>query len=348
MLVFSSREHRHGVAAPSGRRALLSVLLFALCLVSLPALGQESLDIPLADRLPDGRFVGYWLQVQGGEGKPALVLLDTGSKGLMLRADCLGKQGVQRTGRKYKQVFFDGTVFEGEIVRVPLRVGPVATREPVSVVSVSTIACSDQKPDCPAKTFTGSSIAGIMGVGLGEVNALDNPLEHLSPGLANGFIIRGGNASRSASLTVGLTPASREGFTSYPMPRRPLTFSWREAFMKCNAIPACFSVNGADVSGQCGRILFDTGSSVNLLHVKRPVRTAEGAAMEVLRPGVTVSVTPEGMKEMVLACDGAQWSGIFRIDRDADGVSILGAGAFSHLELLYDFSGNAIGLKQTR
>jgi len=327
---------------------ILSAFLFATFPLPSLSYAQEPVVIPLADRLPDGRFIGYWLQVRAGGGEPSLVLLDTGSKGLMLRADRIGKQGVHRTGRKYRQIFQDGTVFEGEIVKLSVQIGPVVTREPVFTLSVNKIECSKQKPDCPAKTFTNKSVAGIMGVGLGDVNSLESPLEYLPQGHANGFIIKGGSTSRPASLTLGLTTANREGFTTYRMPKRSLTLSWREAFMKYNAIPACFSFDGPEIDKVCGRVLFDTGSSMHLLHLKKNKSGERGNSADMLRTGQTVTVTPEGMAGIVLANDGVPWAGLFKIGQHTDGVSILGGGAFKHIELLYDISGNAICLKQTR
>jgi hypothetical protein len=331
---------------------LLHCILFAFLFATfhLPPLSyaQEPVVIPLADRLPDGRFIGYWLQVRAGGGEPSLVLLDTGSKGLMLRADRLGKQGVQHTGRKYRQIFQDGTVFEGELVKLSVQIGPVVTREPVFALSTNKIECSKQKPDCPAKTFASNSVAGIMGVGLGDVNSLENPLEFLPQGHANGFIIRGGSASRPASLTLGLTPANREGFTTYRMPKRSLTLSWRAAFMKYNAIPVCFSFDGAGIDRECGRVLFDTGSSMHQLNIKKNEKGDGGHSANMLRPGQTVTVTPEGMGGITLTSDGVPWAGLFKVGQHPDGVSILGGGAFKKIELLYDISGNAIGLKQTR
>ena len=339
------RPHTSAAASihVGARLFLLFLLLSSLHMLVPPWVSaQESITIPLADRLPDGRLFGYWLPIRVGAGDPSLVLLDTGSKGLMLRADHLDKQVTQRTGKKYRQTFLDGTVFDGEIVKVPVQIGPVPTREPISVLAISRIECSKDKPDCPARIFANKSFAGVMGVGLGDVTALDNPLEHLPKDQTNGFIIHGGTIA-PPSLTVGLTATNHEGFTIYHMPSFSLTFSWREAFMKSNAIPACFSVGDSGIN--CGRILFDTGSSQNILHTRKSDTTSTAFSAGILSPGQTVTVTPKGMGELVLPSDGIAWSRHFIVSQDSDGVSTLGAGAFKFLDVLYDFDTNSIGLK---
>jgi hypothetical protein len=321
--------------------ALLATLWRAAC-------AQETVQVPLADRVPDGRRIGYWLPVKVAGGEPVLLLLDTGSKGLMIMSERLGKQGITKTGRRVRQGFLDGTVFEGEVVKAPVSFGPVASAGQVFILAVDRATCSKEKPDCPAKTFKTGSFGGIMGVGLGDISTLDNPLADLPSPLSNGFIIRGGAGGRPSTLTLGLTQENRQGFTMFPMPRMAVTLNWRDAFFKYNAISACIALQNSGQDRQCCKILFDSGSSMNLLQAKSLPAPGLILPNGVLRPGARIDIQAQGLAPIVATAETAPWSGLTRVVQGDDTKCILGAGYFQILDFLYDIKNNAIGIRPAR
>lgn len=330
---------------PAFFSAACALLLLA---VAGAASALETAQVPLADRIPDGRRIGYWLQVRVAGGEPVMLLLDTGSKGLMIMSDRLGKQGITRTGRRVKQGFLDGTIFDGEVVKAPVSFGPVSSAGQVFLLAVDRATCAKNKPDCPAKNLRSAGFGGIIGVGLGDISTLDNPLAELPSPLSNGFIIRGGSNGKPSSLTLGLTPENRQGFTMFPMPRMALTLNWKDAFFKYNAINACISVGDAGQARQCCKILFDSGSSMNLLETH--ALPAPGLLLQngVLRPGSKIGIQAQGMAPIAATAETTPWSGLTRVVQGSEDKCILGAGYFQILDFLYDLKNNAIGIRPAR
>lgn len=277
-----------------------------------------------------------------------MMLLDTGSRGIMLMAERLGKQGVQRTGRRMRHGFLDGTIFEGEIVKARVNFGSVATAGQIFLLAVDKTSCAKDRPNCPAQKFHSKNIGGIMGVGLGDVGSLDNPLASLPPPLSGGYIFHGGGNGTSASLSLGLTSANRQGFTMFSMPRMAVTAQWKDAFYKYNSLDACVSIREAGIDRQCGKILFDSGSSLNLLQSKTQPAPDVMLPGGVLRPGTRIDVVPAGMAQVSSNSETGQWAGLTRIVQGSDNRSILGAGFFQVFDFLYDFKNNAIGIRPAR
>lgn len=343
---------------PSARdasQALAVLLALALLLCGVlsafpaPAMAADPVAVQLLDRMPDGKRIGFWIPVNLGDKEPVPLLLDTGSKGLMVMASRLGNAQVKRTGRRMKQVFLDGTTFEGEIVRTKVTIGNVTTPEPVFILAVNKATCAKDRPDCPARIFGDKGPGGIMGVGLGDVTSLDNPLEYLPPPHSGGFIIQGHGPGGRAFLTLGLTPANRAGFTLFPMPRNKLTLSWRDAFFAANALPGCATLEGADARPLCGRFLLDSGSSVSILSRPANAKTAASERIgEQIPAGSRVVVALEGIPPMTLTSTATPWGFAFRLAQGNKAHSILGAGFFSLFDVLYDIKGSAIGLRPAR
>lgn len=339
--------------------AALAVAFVILSTLPAQALAGDPVGVPLMDQLPNGRRIGYWIPVGVAGSAPVPLLLDTGSKGLMIMASRLGNAPVTRTGRRMKQTFLDGTTFEGEIVRARVTLGKsAATPEPVFILAVKKAACARQNPDCPARMFGEKGPAGILGVGLGNVSNLDNPLEFLHPELSNGFIVQGRGPAGPAQLTLGLTPANRAGFTLFPMPRSKMTLSWRESFFASNSLPACVTLEGAgealgEGSGAppvCGKFLLDSGSSASIIFM--PDAKQEGsvhvAQATPMSAGKRVTVSFEGMTALTLTSATTPWGDTFRLTRGSKAHNILGAGFFSLFDVLYDLKGSAIGLRPAR
>lgn len=329
--------------------ALALLLCGVLSAFPAPAMAADPVAVQLLDRMPDGKRIGYWIPVNLGGKEPVPLLLDTGSKGLMVMNSRLGNAQVKRTGRRMTQVFLDGTTFEGEIVRTRITIGNVTTPEPVFILAVNKATCAKDRPDCPARIFGDKGPGGIMGVGLGDVTTLDNPLEYLPPAHSGGFIIQGRGLGGRAMLTLGLTPANRAGFKLFPVPRNKLTASWREAFFAANALPGCVTVEGVDANPMCGRLLLDSGSSLSIL--ARPSK-AKGTASkhmgDQIPPGSHVTVALEGIPPMTLTSTASPWGFAFRISQRDKAQSILGAGFFTLFDVLYDIKGSAIGLRPAR
>jgi len=343
---------------PSARdasQALAALLALALVLCSVlsalpaPVLAAEPAAVPLLDRMPDGKRIGFWIPVNLGDKEPVPLLLDTGSKGLMVMASRLGNAQIKRTGRRMTQVFLDGTTFQGEIVRTKVTIGNVTTPEPVFILAVNKATCAKDRPDCPARLFGDRGPGGIMGVGLGDVTTLDNPLEYLPPAHSGGFIIQGRGPGGRAMLTLGLTPANRAGFTLFPVPRNKLTASWRDAFFAANSLPGCVTLEGTDSKPECGRFLLDSGSSVSIL--SRPANAknpASGRMGDQITPGNRIIVALEGIPPMTLTSTASPWGFAFRLSQGNKAHSILGAGFFTLFDVLYDIRGSAIGLRPAR
>lgn len=319
------------------------LLFLWLALVVLPwtAFAQDSLTLPLVDHVRDGRRVGYWLPVEAAGGAPAYVLLDTGSRGLMVKADRLGNQPVRWTGMRAKQVFLDGTVFEGEIALAYVRLGPAGTARPVSILAVKTIGCQSGKPDCPGRGWINSPLAGVLGVGFGSDKRLDNPLATLPANLASGFIIRGGGHS-SASLTLGLTPENRKGFVFPPMAAAQ---GGGRTFYDLNSLGGCFSFGQAAERYTCGGVLFDSGSSWSFLHVPSQFLPSGLLPDGSLSRDKTVHLSMPGLPEYHATIGLLPWTDRVKVVPSKDGKSILGAGFLRDFDLLYDLRRQAIGLR---
>jgi len=320
------------------------LILMALCTHSWPARAQECLTVPLADHVKDGRRVGYWLEVQAAAGQSGMVLLDTGSRGLMLMADRLEGGHVSRTGRHATQIFLDGTVFEGEIVLAVVRIGPVATVDPVPVLAVKNISCKEGRPDCPGRHLFNSPLAGILGVGFGDARFMDTPLSHLPGNLAGGFIIHGGGHNGPAGLILGLTPLSRRGFVFPPAPRKNLPAPTGGSLYDWNAVFGCFSISGSSERYFCGDMLFDTGSSRSFLHVPPPL--PEGIQPDGdLDGSKVVTLAIPGLPEYRTTTGQRPWADHFKVVADKTGQSIISAGFFTDFDVLYDLKRQSIGIR---
>jgi hypothetical protein len=326
-------------------RSVRWLLVLALLGPVVAVRAQDSLTVPLADHVKDGRRVGYWLGVQAAGGQPGFVLLDTGSRGLMIKADRLGSGPVRWTGKRASQSFLDGTVFEGEIVLAEVCLGPVTTLGPVPILAVKNITCRSGVPDCPGRGLFNSPLAGVLGVGLGDSRFLDNPLSHLPASLGSGFIIHGGGHNGPASLILGLTPQNRQGFVFPPPPGTRAPGSRGGTFYDLNAVSGCFSIGGSAEHYFCGALLFDSGSSRSFLHVP-PRSLPQG-----LLPGgeldgkQSVNLAIPGLPEYHTTIGQRPWTDHFKVVADTTGLSIIGAGFFVDFDVVYDLRRQAIGFR---
>lgn len=319
-----------------------------MCLaLACPATGAEPVTVPILDRMPGGKRIGHWIPVQAGGGEPCLALLDTGSKGLMLRVELMGPD-VKRTGRRMRQAFQDGTVFEGEIVRTWLRVGSAASVEPIFALAVDKAYCRKDKPDCPAEALWRSPAGGIIGVGFAGPSSLDHPLEYFGKPRSDGFLIRGAGPDHPATLTLGIPPGGRSGFAMFAAQENTRRPGKREGFFTANSVNGCISFDDASLPRMCGRILFDTGSSMSIVRVERMPQSGALLAGGVVPPGKPFRLSIDGLPDIASTTDLAPWSDRIMLLRDGRDGIILGGGVFRRLDLLYDLNARAIGLRPAR
>lgn len=326
--------------------ALTFILLFAP--LALAAQAQDSVTLPLADHLQDGKRIGYWLPVAVADGRPGMVLLDTGSCGLMIMPGYIGPGVVRKTGKRMNQTFVDGSVFIGEIVLARIRIGPVDTPGPVPVLAVDQVECTKGMSDCPGKHFLNSPLAGVIGVGIGTALPLENPLRYVPAPLSSGFIVQGSGKSRSPSLTLGITAQERQTFSYSPLPKRASPRGSASAFFDQNAFPAYLSIEGSAVSNLFGMVLFDSGGSLSVLHLPANLKPNDLRPDGFLPQQKAVGFSMPGLPEYHTTTGDAPWSDRFKIVLDNQGRNILGAGFFKHFDLLYDLQRQVIGIRPAR
>ena len=107
----------------------------------------ESIDIDIPLRRLDNNAKALAVPVTVGE-QSVHLHLDTGSTGLRILAESVDPAQVIRTGERVSGRFGDGTIFEGEVAIAAVRIGPVATTEPIAIHLVDTVKCPQFNPDC--------------------------------------------------------------------------------------------------------------------------------------------------------------------------------------------------------
>jgi hypothetical protein len=324
-----------------------------LCLVWLALTSsvqaQDSITLSMADHIRDGRRIGYWIQIQAAGGDPIWVLVDTGSRGLMIMADRLGNAYVQHTGTQVIQTFLDGTVFKGEIVLAAVRMGPVTAARPIPVLAIRGVTCREGLSDCPGKHLRETPLGGVIGIGIGTgKGAMDNPLAYLPGNLASGYIMRGGGPGTPATLTLGLTPANQAGFVFSPVPKQAPLGNSATAFYQQNSTPGCFALGEDEGQYVCGNMLFDSGSSWSFLHVppqSEPGRALANSGQKMIK---SMHLAMPGLPQYYTTIGDVAWTDRFRLVLDKESNSILGAGFFKQFDLLYDLRRQAIAIRPNR
>ncbi|UKO96746.1 glycoside hydrolase family 10 protein [Nostoc sp. UHCC 0870] len=234
----------------------------------------DTISVPLYSRGASG----YFLEVAVANGQPRRVLMDTGSAGLRVPREFLGNAPINRTGQIVREVLSDGTILEGEIVYTNLRIGLVATEEPVPVQVVTSRQCTPQKPNCSAKS--GTPFAGIIGVNYSERTLPYNPLRKLPGNLSNGFIVTGNRGSSNGSLILGLTAQNRVGFKIASLSQQPAINGIPGNRWDSRLNGVCLAIAASSMKNTCNaRMVVDSGVNSSLIDFK------SASLMGKLKPG---------------------------------------------------------------
>jgi hypothetical protein len=234
--------------------------------------------IPLG--INTGSKPGYHLTISVGGGKARGVLLDTGSGGLWVYANAIGKS-YRKTSYKVSNSYASGIEYKGIVVYTTVDFGNgIATRElPVALVQSAT--CDSTNPECPADpgssycpTVKKGPNAGVecieasrklYGTFGADMTTIDFPTSNSTPvgemynvifGIAQPFAHA--FAVTPGALVVG--DRSLDGYTKMsltattaPKPLPNGALPWKRD------VTLCYSI--ATLSNKCYDTLFDTGAS---------------------------------------------------------------------------------------
>src|ERR1700722_12894658 len=167
--------------------------------------------IPLTTDFASGSFGRPVVEVSVGESAPVKVLVDTGSIGLRVEAHALGSAGgIARSSRRTSITFGDGSIFSGTVGKAVVHIGGQSTTTPVPFEIVDKVRC---RPDTQCTSgLSGSSIAGIMGIGLGgppSMELLTNSLSALAAPYSQRWELSVGvpvTSTTSGELILGARP----------------------------------------------------------------------------------------------------------------------------------------------
>jgi len=211
------------------------------------------------------------LSIDGGA--PIEAMLDTGSTGLRVlpSAGPLAAKGV----RPDRYVYRNGVVLTGAIT--PARIGIGSLQAKVDVSATSMVACSQDRPACPAAATApqqyriggatpSEGYSAILGAGLRAGDA-ENPLAHLGQQAWIVLLPRPGDAA-PGKLILNPTSAERARFTLFSLARDTRR---RGDFWADNTVPACLSRDGA-AARLCAPTLLDSGAAgLNYISRSAPV-----------------------------------------------------------------------------
>ncbi|BAB75632.1 glycoside hydrolase family 10 protein [Anabaena sp. FACHB-709] len=239
----------------------------------------NTISVPLYTKGSVGqRERGYFLELAVAGGQPRRVLMDTGSGGLRVPREFLGNAPITRTGQIVREVLNDGTILEGELVYTSMRIGLIATEEPVPVQVVTSRQCIAQKPNCSARGNT--PFSGIIGVNYAERSLPYNPFRKLPGNLSNGFIIAGDRASGNSSLILGLTAPNRGGFNLASLTQQPVMNSIPGNRWDSRLNGVCLTISGSAMKNTCNaKMIADTGIISSFIDFK------SASLMGKLKPG---------------------------------------------------------------
>ncbi|MBD2448413.1 glycoside hydrolase family 10 protein [Nostoc sp. FACHB-152] len=303
----------------------------------------DTLTVPLYTKGSGGQAGrGYYLEVSLGGDRPRRILLDTGSAGLRVTKEFLGNVPVQKTGQIIKEVLSDGTILEGELVYTTMRIGLLATEEPIPVQVVTSRKCIPQKPNCSAKG--GAAFSGIIGVNYSEKTLPYNLLRKLPGNLSNGFIVTGnGGSNNNGSLTLGLTEKNRAGFKMASLKQQPAIASIPGNRWDSRLIGVCLTISGSATKNNCNsRMVTDTTARNGFVEFKS-ASLAGKLKSGRLRPENTVKVGIPNVLDYSLVPgnrDGFNaWN--LNISKEAEYPILVnsGIGFFDKYDVLFD-SGN--------
>ena len=224
------------------------------------------------------------LLVSFGE-EPRPIVMDTGSTGIVISADRI--PNVDGLPARPGQLTYSssGRIMIGRWVTTPLTIfgrdGQSVAVQPLPVLAVDRIACTDHARDCrPEDNPRG---VAMMGVGFGreydsqsESTPDKNPLLNLAP-MGRDPARRGYIVTRTG-VHVGLTRANTRGAFRFAKldPQPGIAGEW-------TGVPVCITVNGQEPAA-CGHALVDTG--VTSMFLTLPAAQVAGATTSSNGPPV--------------------------------------------------------------
>ncbi|WP_127091287.1 hypothetical protein [Aquabacter cavernae] len=306
-----------------------------------PVAAAQSARIPLLPR-PDRSGFANFVAVQVGGGRPAGVLLDTGSTGLRIRAEAMGPD-VQLTDIPLTYSYSSGNVLTGvlgrALVAFPGSDPRVATPRPIAIHVVQSITCKPDVPRCPG-WMPGEM--GVMGVGYSPLPVF-NPLAQLGGNLNTGFIVAANDLTDPKlrpHLEVGLTAQNSQGFARVPLERAEALQPDGLTAWNTKSVPACFSVNGGPPG--CFATVFDTGAGTGSFEVPGLSR---GQLRTPVPRGAKVTTEVKGALSLTIEAGGRPWTDRYRYEPPHGHPEGYNSGAmvFRHVRVLFDAAQGQIG-----
>jgi len=321
----------------------------ALVLVLALAMGAEPSSARVEVEIHQKQFEAgpprYSVPLSIDGGAPIEAMLDTGSTGLRVlpSAGPLTAKGV----RPDRYVYRNGVVLTGAIT--PVRVGIGGLQVKVDVSATSAVACSQDRPSCPAAAIPtqqyrigGSTpsegFSAILGAGL-RAGEAENPLAHLGEQAWIVLLPKPGDAA-PGKLILNPTPAERARFTLFSLTRDTRR---RGDFWADNTVPTCLSRDGAGAP-LCAPTLLDSGAA-GLNYISRSAPAFDDWPTET---SVNLRFGPPGSTAMSLSF--VLGRGPARLNFSTPPASLpwegLNAGVlpFYDFAVLYDAKAGQIGL----
>ncbi len=270
--------------------------------------------------------------------------LDTGSSGITLFASPVADLALERIGGPKTKTYGGGDVFEGQLAKVVVSVGGVATTGPILIRLVDRVHCAAGTPHCHAESgseeyLRAQGFDGILGVGLRQPPPDEpySPFAQMPPELSTVYVV----AARSRLLLLG-PKADSGGFARFALERTAVKLPNGAPAFDDRDVPVCLSIEGTDIQGACGRALLDSGSWSTLL-----------AGLKLPETVVNDGFLVEGTPGSALVGGVARWAWKAPQRRIAvpergmlDGLDrVLGMPFFEDNDVLFDRSSGNIGVR---
>ena len=330
------------------------VLLTGLSLIGSAVHAAGRLDVPVNQIVLPNGDPRYSVPVSVGNGPAIEAELDTGSFGLRVLASALEPGSYEATDVHRSYAFGGGAKFDGVLARATVSVGGASTDTPVLFHLVQTVACVDDKPDCPAAQlkpeeyriggdgYAGQGFPAILGLSMlraASDDSAQNPLTATGPRSWILVLPRPGSAE-PGHLIIDPDDSDRAGFTLLKLDPAD---GGRLAGWADRALPGCLVEDG----GQrfCGRTLLDSGApgvSVATDTVKSAKPWGKGHRGRIEIGGSAGPVSVPFMS-------GADYSSrvILHPKRGPEGAAQLAVGTLPYFSyaVLYDSQAGTMGFK---
>ena len=300
---------------------------------------------------PDDGGKLFLVSISVNGSPPIDVLLDTGSNGLLVFEEALQGTAVTVGAAALDAEFGNGEKMVGHVATSLVSFGDVATAEPIDFHLVESFECASWNPSCDfaggsAAMLTDVGIHGILGTSArrGQPSNVYSPFAQLAPPLRDGYVIHtGGFDATAGEIRFGNAFDDVAGFATIALPSGGAHPNGLPAWGD-DRIQACFKVNGAAVAPPCTDVVFDTGSSADIIYA--PNLPPDALDFDVLAPGVEFEATVQPVFEMKYTVGQPQTASVDLVIIDtAVPFAILGAGAYLRNDILMDQAGGKIGFK---